>query len=37
MSVLACDRNGCEHIMCNRLILDSTMYICNTCFDELDF
>jgi hypothetical protein len=36
MSVLACDRNGCENIMCHRLILNSTMYICNSCFEQLE-
>jgi hypothetical protein len=35
MSVLACDRRGCEHIMCNRLILDHSQYICGDCWDEL--
>lgn len=35
MSVLECDRRGCEHIMCSRLILDSTAYICGDCWSEL--
>lgn len=35
MSVLACDRRGCEHIMCDRLILDGSQYICGDCWDEL--
>jgi hypothetical protein len=34
MGVLACDRRGCENIMCDRC---SSIhgYICNECFDEL--
>ena len=35
MSVLACDRRGCEHIMCERLILNGSKYICDECWDEL--
>ena len=35
MSVLACDRLGCEAIMCNRLILDSTVRLCEDCWKEL--
>lgn len=35
MGVMACDRYECEHIMCNRCILDHTMYICDWCYDEL--
>ena len=35
MSVLECDRLGCEEIMCNHLILDGKKYICNSCFEEL--
>lgn len=35
MSVLACDRNCCGNIMCDRLILDGAAYICNYCYDEL--
>ena len=35
MSVLACDRRGCEHIMCERLILNGSRYICDECWDEL--
>ncbi len=33
MGVLACNRTGCENIMCNRY---SSMhgYICNECFSE---
>jgi len=34
MSVMACDRVGCENIMCDRY---SYIYghICNNCFEEL--
>lgn len=32
---MACDRIGCEHIMCDRLILDNRAYICNSCWEEL--
>lgn len=35
MSVLACNRSGCENIMCNQLILDGAAYICEDCFEEL--
>lgn len=34
MGVMACDRKGCEHIMCDRLILDN-LYICPECWKEL--
>jgi len=34
MSVLQCDRNGCENIMCDRLS-DRYGYICDECFEEL--
>ena len=34
MSVLACDRNGCENIMCDRLS-PVYGYICGECFEEL--
>lgn len=36
MSVLACERRGCENIMCDRLILGGTVYICNECLQELE-
>lgn len=36
MSVMACDRKDCRNIMCNRLILEYSRYICDTCFDELE-
>ena len=35
MGVMACDRFDCKHIMCDRLILDGTEYICNDCYQEL--
>lgn len=34
MSVLACDRNGCDNVMCDRLS-HNYGYICNSCFVEL--
>jgi hypothetical protein len=34
MSVLACDREGCENIMCDRLS-DEYGYICYICYSEL--
>ncbi len=34
MGVLACDREGCENIMCDRLS-DTFGYLCWECFDEL--
>jgi len=34
MGVLACDREGCTNIMCDRLN-DMYGYICNECFEEL--
>jgi len=34
VSVLECDRRGCEHIMCDRLS-DTHGYICWQCYDEL--
>jgi len=34
MSVLKCDRNGCENIMCNRYSKIHG-YICYECFEEL--
>lgn len=35
MGVMACDRTGCNHIMCERLILNGSSYICEDCWDEL--
>lgn len=35
MGVMACDRRGCEKVMCSRLILDSSRYICDDCWEEL--
>ena len=34
MSVLACNRRGCENVMCDRLSREHG-YICDECFDEL--
>ncbi len=34
MSVLACNRTGCPHIMCDRLS-HKYGYICEYCFEEL--
>ncbi len=34
MSVLACDRRGCDNIMCDRLSHDYG-YICDSCFEDL--
>lgn len=34
MSVLSCDRRGCENIMCDRLSHEHG-YLCDECFDEL--
>lgn len=34
MSVLQCDRNGCDNIMCDRLS-HTYGYICYECFNEL--
>jgi hypothetical protein len=33
MSVLACDRSGCDNIMCNRYN-ERYGYICEDCFQE---
>ena len=35
VSVLACNRGDCENVMCDRLILGNSAYICNSCFIEL--
>ena len=34
MSVLACDRNGCDNVMCDRLSHEYG-YICHECFKDL--
>lgn len=34
MGVLACDRSGCENIMCDRYSPEYG-YICDSCFEEL--
>lgn len=36
MSVLACRRNGCPNIMCDRYSF-TYGYLCNECFEELKF
>ena len=35
MSVLACDRAFCSEVMCDRMILDGSQYICDRCWKEL--
>lgn len=35
MGVMACDREGCQNIMCERLILRGRFYICSDCWGEL--
>ena len=35
MSVLACDRKGCENVMCDRYS-HPYGYICDDCFDEME-
>lgn len=35
MGVMACHRHNCENIMCDRLILDGSCYICSDCYNEL--
>ena len=35
MGVLACDRFGCDNIMCSRCICRGNFYICNECWNEL--
>lgn len=34
MGVLACDRKGCENVMCDRYSNEHG-YICSECFDEM--
>lgn len=34
MGVLACDRKGCEHIMCDYLVDDK--YVCTDCQGEFE-
>lgn len=36
MGVMACDRSGCENVMCDRCILGRSAYICWECFAELE-
>ncbi|APC44494.1 hypothetical protein [Pseudoalteromonas phage PH357] len=35
MSVLACDRLGCENIMCDNISRERQEYLCNECKEEL--
>jgi hypothetical protein len=35
MGVMICNRHGCDNILCNRIILDNSMYICPDCYEEL--
>ncbi len=35
MGVMECGRLGCEEIMCNKLILEHSRYICWDCWKEL--
>lgn len=35
MSVMQCSRRGCPHILCERIILNGSMYICGDCWEEL--
>lgn len=34
MSVLSCNRNGCENVMCDRYSY-TFGYLCDECFEEL--
>lgn len=36
MSVLACDRIGCENVMCDAMLFGNEMYICWQCLAELE-
>lgn len=35
MGVMPCHRGDCEHILCSRLILNGSQYICDECWKEL--
>jgi hypothetical protein len=35
MGLLRCGRYDCEHIMCDRMVFDGEMYICDSCYEEL--
>jgi hypothetical protein len=35
VSVLACGRYRCDNIMCDRLILGGSRYLCDRCYEEL--
>ena len=32
---MECDRYECENIMCSKMVLSGSMYICDTCYLEL--
>jgi len=35
MGVMACDRPGCDNIMCSRLVLNDSRYVCDDCWNDL--
>lgn len=35
MGVLACDRNGCENVMCDNVSYERKEYLCDECKQEL--
>jgi len=35
MGVMACDREWCDNVMCDRISDERQEYICQECFDEL--
>lgn len=35
MGLMSCGRTCCENILCERLVLESSKYICNECYSEL--
>lgn len=35
MGVLACDREGCENIMCSYISHDHSAYLCDSCMADL--
>jgi hypothetical protein len=34
MGVMACDRKGCENILCSIITKDRQFYFCKSCYDE---
>jgi hypothetical protein len=36
MGVMACDRKGCNNIMCKIMTVDQEYYICNECYEEFN-